>query len=257
MKNNFSVTLKNLFFPPKCISCGERLSPLPSDAAYSGGQICFCRSCFAKWQAERAALCPTCKRPATDCICVPEGLKGYKYPIPAVCFYNADGRSATNKLIFGLKRIRQKDLFDYAAGELCLPLGRLLGRLEIDPEDCIFTWLPRKKESVSRYGFDQGELLASAVASLFGSEAIPLFKRIGGREQKRLDSAARRENAQHAIWLLHSLEKAISENRSPLQGKYIILLDDMVTSGATTARGLSLLQDAGAAGLLIACFARG
>ena len=107
--------------------------------------------------------------------------------------------------------------------------GRMLAmkllRENPDGFDCI-TWVPVSFLRKLTRGYDQVELLANAVGRELGMEPVPLLKKVRhNRPQSGISGAAeRRANVLGAYREL---------NREAIAGKRILLLDDILTTGAT------------------------
>ena len=120
--------------------------------------------------------------------------------------------------------------------------GRLLAMklLQTHPEgfDCL-TWVPVSRLRKFRRGFDQVELLAKAVGRELGMTPVPLLKKVRhNRPQSGItDSARRRANVLGAYREV---------NREAISGKRILLLDDILTTGATAGECARVLLTAGA-----------
>ena len=122
------------------------------------------------------------------------------------------------------------------------PFGVLMAqcvqdRPEMAPE--LITWAPLSRKRRRERGYDQGELLARAMAKQLGLPAVPtLVKARHTQPQSGLDSAeARRANALGAYAILNGAEVA---------GRRVLLADDVVTSGATLSECARTLLEAGA-----------
>ena len=88
-------------------------------------------------------------------------------------------------------------------------------------------------------GYDQVELLADAVAEEMGTVSIRTLRKIRNTPpQSRLKDAARRR--------ANVLGAYISVNPEAIRGKRILLLDDIITSGATASECARVLLTAGA-----------
>ena len=123
------------------------------------------------------------------------------------------------------------------------PFGLLMAQCVQDrPEMAadLVTWAPLSRKRRRERGYDQGELLARAMAKRLGLPAVPtLVKARHTRPQSGLDSAeARRANALGAYALLPGVDVA---------GKRVLLADDVVTSGATLSECARTLLESGAA----------
>ena len=103
----------------------------------------------------------------------------------------------------------------------------------------VLTWVPVSRLRRLRRGYDQVELLAKAVGAELGMTPVPMLKKIrNNRPQSRLDSAsARRANVLGAYKLLDGAQA---------KGKRVLLLDDILTTGATAGECARMLLSAGA-----------
>jgi predicted amidophosphoribosyltransferase len=251
--------IKRLLLIPKCTSCGERLKPIGENTSSTYGKLCFCESCHRKWLTARATSCPNCGNIAEKCLCHSDFFKKFQQNIPALCFYDQSPQSVEGKIIFTAKRVNDKELFEFLALELIPSLTKTLSAKGIEGENCIFTWIPRKRSSISKYGFDQGKRICEEVAKGFGGKPCQLFIRIGGKEQKNLKSRDRIKNADRSIILNYNASFICNGSRVEMaeyiQGKHIVLIDDVLTTGATLQKGVSLLKDIGA-DVTVACLAK-
>ena len=130
----------------------------------------------------------------------------------------------------------------YGARGFAQGYGRLLAMklLQLHPEgfDCL-TWVPVSPLRKLRRGYDQVELLAKAVGRELGMEPVPLLKKVRhNRPQSGIvDPAQRRGNV---------LGVYREMNRELISGKRILLLDDILTTGATAGEASRVLLTNGA-----------
>ncbi len=120
--------------------------------------------------------------------------------------------------------------------------GRLLAMklLQTNPDgfDCI-TWIPVSRLRKLRRGYDQVELLAECVARELGMTPVPLLKKVRhNRPQSGIRDAAKRRGNVLGVYR--------DQNREFLSGKRILLLDDILTTGATAGECARVLLTAGA-----------
>ena len=257
----FFAVAKNLIFVPTCASCGERLSPIPEKGNMTYDKVCFCKSCAEKWEMAKTEMCPNCYNVSAKCTCTPNFFFKYQPDIPSICYYHPDADNVQSKAIITMKRRRDTELFEFMAIDLYPRLNSTLTKMGISGNDCIFTWVPRKASSVRESGFDQGRVLSDELAKLFKAKSYPLFLRTGGKEQKKLSKHGRSANAKRSIKLNQSLkgfpfkthEKDIFEL---MQGKNIIIIDDVLTSGSTLRQAVELARTAKAENTVVACIAK-
>lgn len=254
--------LKHLIFIPRCAICDELLSPIPPRLDGSThGKICLCKSCIKKWEKAKVEMCPSCYNISGKCTCTPDFFFKYQPDIPSLCFYTTDSDNPASRVIITMKRQNHTQLFEFITEELGAKLATTLDKMGIDGKNCIFTWIPRKSKAIRESGFDQGRLISKGLASYFDAKCLPLFVRIGGKEQKKLDRSKRKKNADLHIKLnemmkgfpLNSKETELS---SFVEGKNIIIVDDVLTSGATLRRGVELLIPLHPSNTVVACVAK-
>jgi len=103
----------------------------------------------------------------------------------------------------------------------------------------MLTWVPISRIRRFTRGYDQVELLAQAVGRELGMEPVPTLKKIrNNRPQSGIEGQAkRRANVLGAY-------RAICPQK--VQGKRILLLDDIITTGATAGECARVLLTAGA-----------
>lgn len=95
------------------------------------------------------------------------------------------------------------------------------------------TWAPTSRARRRHRGFDQAELLARAAAARLGRPCRPLLIRSGGGPQTGRSREERRRGPGFAA-------------RQEAAGARVLLVDDVVTSGATLAAAAEALRAAGA-----------
>ena len=120
-------------------------------------------------------------------------------------------------------------------------LGELVARCaaeEFSGEFDTVTWVPVGPKRLKKRGYDQTRLLAEAACRLWETEAVQLLRKpLDNPAQSELkDAAARRANV---LGVYEALPGA--------EGKHILLMDDVVTSGATLLECARTLKEAGAA----------
>lgn len=100
----------------------------------------------------------------------------------------------------------------------------------------VVTWPPTTPGRRRRRGFDQAELVARAVAARLGCPARRLLRRRPGPPQTGRSAQQRRTGPSFVV-----------RGRPGLDGRVVLLVDDVVTTGATLGRAARALRSAGAA----------
>ncbi|MBU1146246.1 ComF family protein [Patescibacteria group bacterium] len=163
-----------------------------------------------------------------------------------ITFYSYDDKIIKN-LIHGLKYRFVEDSARHIGKLVERELGKILEQIGC-PD--IFSPVPLHKKRYLERGFNQGEEIAKFLVTKIG---WPLRTDILVRvretvSQVSLKEEARKKNIEGAFWLL---------GNSDIKNKKIVLLDDVVTTGATMEECARVLKQAGAKEVLGLAFARG
>ena len=240
-----ACALLDVLFPRRCAGCGEVI-PEPD-----GSQVC--RRCERNLPRIKGDACGRCGLPlgpfASDhdgkwCAgCENLPFAGFRC---AVAFGTYDG--VLRRAIRQFKYRRRP--------HLVRELGRLVAsraRDEFgDPEDArpeIVIPVPLHRNRRKSRGFDQAELLARPVAGELGA---PLGLGVMARvvDTPTLTKQSREERAETV--------KGAFEVRRPgeVEGKRVLLVDDVMTTGATCSECARVLKKAGAKVILVCVLAR-
>ncbi len=219
--------LRDLFFPPRCATCGELLPPLTDEV--------FCSECRPLWDAARLVAAERAARSA---------VSGHAY---LVGYRSGKTDGVPERFVFHLKHKGDPRAFSFAAKALSVSVRAAVSEKEskIDApgnaSTCLFTYPPRRRAGIREDGFDQAARLAKAVAREMEGDCSSIFRRTrtGKIEQKTLDAAGRETNAAHAYVLRKSAASLV-------KGRTVVLCDDLCTTGATLSFCTELLYNAGA-----------
>jgi ComF family protein len=223
--------------PPRCLSCGtvvEDVGTLCSDCwrglTFLTPPCCDCCGFPFPFEAPAGTLCVACSRarPAFD-------------RARAVFRYD----DASRPLILGFKHADET----HAAPAY----GRWLGRAgaALIAEADLIAPVPLHRWRLLARRYNQAALLAAAVAGPAGARlAVDLLaRRRHTPQQGRLSRLGRRRNVRGAFGLRPRWEAA-------LPGKRVLLVDDVLTTGATVEQCARVLRRHGAAGVDVLTLAR-
>jgi len=120
-----------------------------------------------------------------------------------------------------------------------------------DRQDDIFLVpIPLSSNRFKNRGYKQAEILAKALGKKFGFEVFNALERVKEtRSQVGLDKKKRKENIAGAFKLKNKLENSI-------KNKNFVLVDDVLTTGATISEAGKILKKAGANRVWAIAFAR-
>ena len=209
----------DFIYPPRCPLCGAGL-------AAQGG---LCAGCWAELVIPGEPSCAKCQRPfgggsvhegaiCAPCLADPPRHDG----IAAATLYNEASRS----LVLAYKH------------------GGRIGHARLVP-------VPLHRWRLWQRGFNQSALLAREIGHMLGKPVLPdgllrvrrtpALGGMGRKARRRALAGAIRVHPAHA---------------AGLKGRRLILVDDVLTSGATADACIAALRRAGAVEIRIACFAR-
>ena len=184
-----------------------------------------------------ATTCPCCgARGPAPCVTCAAGLR--RAPVlgvppaldtcTALLAYEGVGRELVARLKYRNARA--------AAGFLAGAMAALVDPGAVD----VVTWAPTTASRRRRRGFDQAALLARLVARRLGRPCRPLLTRPPGPPQTGRAAAARRLPL---AFVARPPRRGTDEGR---RGARVLLVDDVVTTGATMTAAARALRAAGA-----------
>ena len=233
--------LDRFVFLSHCVGCGEILP-------YEESKSAFCLACRATYDAAKTENCPSCFQEVVACSCMPSLLsRSGALCLRKLMFYDkTKEHTPPNRLIYRLKHSPNRRLERFVAKELSVPVREELAVLSLPnlSSSAVLVYLPRTRRARRDEGFDQAERVAHAMADELGIPVASVISRTRhGHEQKALSASERAKNARMGFCCSRAEE---------IRGKYVILIDDIVTTGAGMAACTRLLMKAGARGVL--CF---
>jgi len=188
-----------------------------------------CILCGTLLESREQDLCRECRCESPEYPGRKENLQ-FLDSFTAVWYYEGNVRKSLLRYKFYHAR-------SYADG-----YGRLLAMklLQTNPEgfDCV-TWVPVSRLRKLRRGYDQVELLARSVGRELGMTPTALLKKVRhNRPQSGIRDAAKRRGNVLGVYR--------EVNREAISGKRILLLDDILTTGATAGECARVLLTCGA-----------
>lgn len=229
-----------LVYPPHCLVCGR--------AAEESEDRYICRDCIAQVQCVAEPTCPRCGHelgPHTDqtgrCVVCRNMPMRFDRAVAA-----AHHLGPIRDLVLALKFAGQR--------QNALPLGKfLVARLmetEIPQTVQTIVPVPLHRRRRRARGFNQSELLAEELGRRLG---LPVLKKglrrvVDTPPQTQVSSpASRRANVKGAF----SVRK-----RAAVERKSVLLVDDVLTTGATTSECAGVLKRAGAGKVFVVTVTR-
>ncbi len=207
----------DLVYPPRCPACGIAI-------------------------ANQQGLCAEC----WGTLDIPSGEadEGAAVPVFAATYYNDTSR----KLVLAYKH----------GGRIALSqlLARMIAARLPDAGDCgalppLLVPVPLHRWRLWHRGFNQAALLASELAQMGKGEAL-VDGLIRCKRTPSLGGLGReaRDRALAGAIIMNPAKAAI------LAGRHVVLIDDVLTSGATSRSCLAALRQGKVASMAVACFAR-
>ena len=236
LKAPFDAVL-DFALPPRCAACGVIVTTALS----------LCGDCWGRLDfLDPAAGCSTCGAPFEDaqpegsqcapCMAEPPRHDGVR----AVVAYGDVAQIIAIKLKHGRK-----------VG-LARMIGALGQRLVPPDEDWLLAPVPLHRWRIWSRGFNQSALIAQALARTTGHHVALdlLHRRKATPKMKGMGRAARRRLLAGAIAM------GARWPRSAIEGRAVLLIDDVHTSGATANACAAVLKRAGARRVVMFCWAR-
>ncbi len=236
LKQAFSP-LVDLVYPPRCPTCGDAIGE-------HGG---LCLSCWRELVIPGEPCCASCQRPfgqdtAADgsicavCLASPPKLDG----ISAATVYNDTSR----KLVLAFKHGKKIALASLLARLMLARLPELEGDWLVIP-------VPLHRRRLWERGFNQSALLAREIARARGKTLL-VDGLIRSKQTPSLGGLGRKERARVLSGAI-AVNPARAEQISRAQ---VLLVDDVMTSCATSEACIRALRKARVKRTRITCFAR-
>lgn len=226
----------DVMLPPQCMACSRPIAD--ADAL-----------CVACWGGLKLIERPYCERLGTP---FPADYGPGLLSPAAIADPPAYDRARAVARFDGTARDLVHRL-KYADGvHLARPIGRMMARAghELTTPETIVLPVPLHRGRLWRRRFNQAALLAREVAKISGAEmrADLLLRVKATRPQVGLTAAQRAENLAGAFRLA-------AGGAATLRGRRVLIVDDVLTTGATVDRLARLVRRAGAASVDVLVFA--
>ena len=226
-----------LIYPDRCLACGGLVE----------GDQGLCGTCWADTPFVAGPVCDTCGTPVIggadetdatcdDCLTIPRPWAGGR----AAMLYQGRGR----RIVLALKHGDRSDIAAPAARWMVRAAGPLIrpGTLVVP--------IPAHWLRLMARRYNQAALLAQEIARVTGAQYRPdlLLRRRRTKVQDGMTVSQRFENLGAAI--------GPTRRAAAMAGKPVLLIDDVMTSGATLAAAAVACQAAGAASVSVLVLAR-
>lgn len=229
-------TLADFALPPRCPACGIVVD----------GDMRLCLTCWGTLDFLTARGCAGCGIPLAGadtheamlcgrCLAEPPAHDGVR----AAVVYGETARGLVLKLKYGSRPA----MAETVAGQLQRHVDRA--------EDGVLVPVPLHRWRLWARGYNQSALIARALARQAGLSLI-----IDALARKRHTPALRGLGAGARAKAVRGAFMVAPSHRAALAGKTVWLVDDVYTSGATANACARVLKRAGAARVIVLCWAR-
>lgn len=220
----------NILYPSQCPACGN-----PSDTFRTSP---ICSSCWSKIERFAGPSCALCGLPfASEYAAVCGQCTTKRPPFSKVIFYGIyEGvlAEAINQLKFhGLRRLSK-------------PLGTLLLNCDLPVIDGMLP-VPLTLKGLRERGFNQSLLMAKVLSKKL---QVPLFMDILCKKKETLPQIGLSKKERST-----NLKNAF-EVKGDIKGLRLLLIDDVMTTGATVTECSKALMNAGAQEVIVLTLAR-
>jgi len=222
IKKAYLNTLLEIFFPGKCLLCGEML------LGRSQSLKPVCLSCLQGLIPITGRRCRVCSRVliSENDICTACRHREYNFDTNYSIF---EYSGVIKELIYQYKFRRRKRVALIFTGFLAEALQRLYPQLIVIP-------VPPRKQPWGQRDWEHIDLIARYLEGFSGIRVARILKRSGKKAQKSMDYRQRAENIQNTISLKGDMPNTYGN---------LVLLDDIFTTGATGNECARILVQAG------------
>lgn len=203
--NSWLQSLWELFYPRYCVVCGSVLTEMEEGV---------CITCLSK-----LPRVPNAKEAGNE---VEKRFWGKADLVHAVAYFYYERGSDFDAILFQMKYHGQK--------ELAAIMGKIVAndliRSDFFKEIDFIIPIPLHPKRYKKRGYNQSEWIAKGVSEITD---LPVFSQlvqrvVNTKTQTRKNAWQRWENVQHVFQLVYAKD---------LEGKHVLLIDDVLTTGAT------------------------
>lgn len=213
-----------LIAPHQCLACGAEGSLLCDECLITAGDLMAprCAGCYKL--SEKSKTCKTCKKwLVVDSISVSTVYEGIY-----------------EKLLFAMK-------FDNKR-QASVSIAKIMSEAGLDvAEDSILCPVPTAPARIRQRGFDHTSLIASELSKILDLKNYSLLSRNTNTRQFGATRANRLKQMENEFYL---------RPKSKVDGKNIVLIDDVMTTGATLSSCAKVLKKSGAKSVKALIFAQ-
>lgn len=230
----------DIIFPKYCVNCkkfGDFLCP----------------DCFSRLSFNTKNICLVCGLPSYDGLTHPGCRR--KYAVDG-SFTGIVFNSISKKLIYQFKYKPYLTGLKNFLGDLLYEsliqyeeFNKILSQVEKDTERIVFVPIPLHSKKLKKRGYNQAEILAKILAKKFDSHVSNcLIRTRETRSQVGLNKSERQENIKGAF--------DFKNNSADFKNTRVVLVDDVLTTGATFSDAASVLKHHGAGEVWAVAFAK-
>ncbi len=236
--SEIAKNILDLIFVPRCAACG---------VAVESSDVALCSECEHVHSLESKRFCTGCSMPYTFCRCnVHYGDLCFK--MFRVTGYKTNEGSVAKQMLLGLKDNIHRAALERMTTEMVRVLERRAPYVLEYPKSSVIVFIPRSDKARRDAGHDQSLLLAKKISEKTGIELADVFISRGKKAQKTLNKEERMINAE--------LNYDILSDLYDFNGKTAIIVDDIITSGASMGVCGGMLIGAGAENVISLVYAK-
>ncbi len=213
------------------------LQSIAPDLCYFCGKVggVFCTYCKYDITCDVPSVCYRCDEPARDGVCGHHAMDIQL--VRSVGLYEGGLKNALQGLKF------QRDAFSVRI------LAEMLNDIvPVLPSDTVVIPVPTRRGAVRKRGYDHVLVMAKRIAASQGLDLYTDIRRAGGVIQHNIETRKEREQQIKGVFYLQ---------RSPrLLSKTALIVDDVITTGATLREIATVLRKAGVENIYAVALAR-
>lgn len=216
--------LLSFIYPEVCIICKNRIE---------GNEFCVCINCWLEFKE--------CESTSKEFILFSNRIKSDNLIKNFIALYIFEREGKFQEAIHYLKYKNVKSIGFKLGEELGKKLNKKFGEIDI------ITSVPLHKLKERERGYNQADFICKGISKVTGYHFIPnILRRIKYTQtQTELNFQQRKENVENAFCINNNYRKYIKD-------KNVLLVDDVITTGATIIAAANVLKQTEAKCIYIA-----